>query len=331
MKRIAAFLLAVSLLAGAAQSTAALTIKLATLAPVGSPWHEIVRDMAEEWREASGGRVVVRIYAGGVAGDEANVVRKMRVGQLHAALLSGEGLSQVAPQIHALQMPMMYRSYDELDYVRDRVAPEIEAIMEAKGFKLLNWGDAGWAHLFARRPVVSPADLKPMRFFVSARDTAFIEAWKGEGYHPVPLAATDIHAALQSGLIEALITPPIAALSFQWFGLAKHMSDLKLAPLVGGLVISTRTWRAIPDDVKPRLLEAASDAGARLKAIRNLDDDVIETMKKHGLVVHHVPPEVAADWERSIRATYPTLIGRLVPADMVAEVERLTSEYRASQ
>lgn len=331
MKRIAAFLLIVLLLAGAAQPAAALTIKLGTLAPEGSPWYEIVRDMAEEWREASSGRVVVRIYAGGVAGDEADMVRKMRVGQLHAALLSGEGLSQVAPEVHALQMPMMYRSYDELDYVRDRIAPEIEAIMEAGGFKLLIWGDAGWAHLFARRPVVSPADLKPMRFFVSARHTAFIEAWKGEGYQPVPLAATDIHAALQSGLIEALITPPIAALSFQWFGLAKHMSDLKLAPLVGGVVISTRTWRAIPDDVKPRLLEAAREASARLKAIRNLDDDAIETMKKHGLVIHHVPPEVAADWERSIRATYPKLIGPLVPADMVAEVERLTGEYRASR
>lgn len=336
MKPIAAILLAVSLLAGAAQSAAAqsaapLTIKLATLAPEGSPWHQIIRDMAEEWREVSGGRVVVRIYAGGVAGDEADVVRKMRVGQLHAALLSGEGLSQVAPEIHALQMPMMFRSYDELDYVRDRVAPEIEAILEAKGFKLLNWGDAGWAHIFARRPVVSPADLKPIRFFVSARSTAYVEAWKGAGYHPVPLAATDIYTALQSGLIEALVTPPIAALSFQWFGLAKHMSDLKLAPLVGGVVISTRTWQAVPDDLKPLLLEAASDAGARLKAIRNLDDDAIETMKKHGLVVHHVPPEVAAEWERAIRAIYPKLIGPLVPADMAAEVERLTSEYRASQ
>lgn len=331
MKRITAFLLTVSLLAGAAQSAAALTIKFGTLAPEGSPWYEIVRDMAEEWREASGGRVVVRIYPGGVAGDEADMVRKMRVGQLHAALLSGEGLSQVAPDVHALQMPMMYRSYDELDYVRDRIAPEIETIMEARGFKLLNWGDAGWAHLFARRPVVSPADLKPMRFFVSARDTALIEAWKGEGYRPVPLAATDIHTALQSGLIEALITPPIAALSFQWFGLAKHMSDLKLAPLVGGVVISARTWRAIPDDVKPRLLKVARETSARLKAIRNLDDDAIEAMKKHGLVVHHVPPEVSADWERSIRATYPNLIGPLVPADMVAEIERLIGEYRASR
>ena len=332
MKRTIVMLLAVSILFGMGLPASAQTIKLGTLAPQGSPWYKILRDMAEAWKEATGGKIGFRIYPGGVAGDEPDMVRKMRVGQLHAAALTGAGLSKIAPEIQALQMPMMFRSDEELDYVRDRIAPTLEALLEAKGFKVLNWGDAGWVRFFTQRPVVHPDDLKPLRLFTWAGDTATVEAWKDAGYRPVPLAATEIHTALQSGLINAFVTTPVAALSFQWFGLAKHMTDIKWAPLVGATVITTRKWRTIPDDVKPLLLRAARDAGARLqRVIRKLGDEAVEVMKKHGLVVHHVPPEVAAQWERRARAGYAKIVGPVVPPKMVAEVERLRNEYRASR
>lgn len=332
MKRFTAGLLTVSTLFGLSLPASAETIKLGTLAPEGSPWYNVIRDMAEAWKAATGGKIDFRIYPGGVAGDEPDMVRKIRIGQLHAAALSGAGLSQIAPEIQALQMPMMLASYQELDYVRDRLAPQLEAILEAKGFKVLHWGDAGWVHFFAQQPVVHPDDLKPLRLFVWSGDTAYIEAWKDAGYQPVPLAATEIHTGLQSGLINAFATTPIAALSFQWFGLARHMTDLKWAPLLGATVIATRKWQAIPDDVKPLLLQAAQEAGARLlREVRKFSDEAIEVMKQHGLVVHHVPPEVAAHWERSARAGYAKIVGAVVPPEMVAEVERLRNEYRTLQ
>ena len=332
MKRILATLLAVSVLMGFALPAPAQTIKLGTLAPEGSPWHKIIRDMAEAWKKASGGKIKVRIYAGGVIGDEPDMVRKIRIGQLHAAALTGAGLSKIAPEIQALQMPMMFSSDQELDYVRDRIGSRLEAILEAKGFKVLTWGDAGWVHFFAQEPVVRPDDLKPLKIFTWIGDTAVVEAYKAGGFKPVPLAATEIHTALQSGLINAIPTTPIAALSFQWFGLAKHMTDVKWAPLVGAVVISTRKWRAIPDDLKGRLLEAAREAGERLQAkVRQLGHDAVEVMKTHGLVVHEVPRDVVVEWETVARAGYPYIVGPVVPAGMVAEVERLRDEYRARQ
>ena len=320
MKRTIFALIAALLVHGASTAASAQTIK-----------HEIIRDMAEAWKTAPGADIEVRIYPGGVAGDEADMIRKMRIGQLHAAALTGAGLAKIAPEIQALQMPMMLRSDAELDYVRQRVGPRLEAILEAKGFKLLTWGDAGWVHVFAQRPVVYPDDLKPLKLFTWAGDTATLEAWQKAGFRPVPLAATDIHTALQSGLINAFTTTPIAALSFQWFGLAKHMTDLKWAPLVGAIVISTRTWRALPDEAKPHLLGAARAAGARLKqAVPKLGAEAVEVMKKHGLVVHQVPDDAAAAWERGARAGYASLVDVVVPAEMVAEVERLRDAYRAS-
>jgi TRAP-type C4-dicarboxylate transport system substrate-binding protein len=315
-----------------ANAALAQTIKLGTLAPKGSPWYNIIRDMAETWKEGTAGKIRVRIYAGGVAGDDPDMVRKMRIGQLHAAVLSGAGLSDIAQEMTALQMPMMFASYEELDYVRERLAPKFEAILKTKGFKVLNWGDAGWVHFFTKKPVVSPEDLRPLRLFVWSGDTAYVEAWKDAGYHPVPLAATEIHTALQSGLINALPTTALAALSYQWFGLANHMTDLKWGPLIGATVISMRKWRQIPDDVKPLLVQSARRAGARIRdETRKLGADAVEVMKKHGLVVHPVPPEVVAHWEQSARAGYPRIVGRVVPAEMVAEVERLRNEYRTSQ
>ncbi len=317
-------LVATNLPAGAA------TIKLGTLAPEGSPWHEILIDMVEAWEQASGGTVKVRIYPGGVAGDEPDMVRKMRIGQLHAAALTGVGLSEIAPEILALQMPMMFASDDELDYVRNAMGERLEAILESKGFKVLTWGDAGWVRFFAQDPVVDPEDLKPMKIFTWAGDTAVVDAYKAAGYQPVPLAATEIHSALQAGLINALPTTPIAALSFQWFGLAKNMTDLKWAPLIGAIVISTRKWQAIPDDLKPKLLRIARNSGARLqKSVRQLSRDAIEVMKKHGLVVHRVPEDALAHWERSARNGYAELVGSYVSPEMLAEVERLRDEYRA--
>ncbi len=330
MKPTFAGLLAVFLLLGSAVPTAAKTIKLATLAPEGSPWYDIIRDMAEAWKELSGGKITVRIYPGGVAGDESDVVRKIRVGQLQAGAISGGGLADIATEIRALQMPMMFRSYEELDFVRARIAPRLEAIFENKGFKILTWGDAGWLYFFTQVPVVYPDDLKSQKLFAWAGNTTFVEAWKDLGYQQVPLAATEIHIGLASKLINAILVPPIASLSFQWFGLAKHLTDLKFVSLVGAIVVSTRTWNSIPDDLRPKLLDAARKAGARLQEVRRLGEEAVEVMKKHGLTVHPVPEDAIDAWERRARLGYPRMTA-VVSADLVAEVERLRDEYRASR
>jgi len=323
-------LIAGALALSVATSAEAQTLKLATLAPEGSPWHEIIVDIAEGWKAESGGKLSVRIYAGGVAGDEGDVIRKMRVGQLQLGALSGQGLSEITPDIQALQMPMMFKSYEELDCVLDRIAPKLEALTEKNGFKILNWADAGWVRFFTQTPAIRPADLKPMKIFTWEGDPTYLEAMKSMGYQPVPLAATDMYTGLQSGLINAFPTTPIAALSYQWFGLANHMTDVKWAPLVGALVISNAAWRTLPDNVKPGILRIAQEAAMKGRSkVRPLEDDAIAAMKAHGLVVHPVPPDALAEWEATARAGYKMIIGKAVPALIVAEVQQLRDECRA--
>ena len=329
-RTIASWSVAALLLVGLPAS--AQTIKLGTLAPQNSPYYDILRDLAESWKRTSEGKIRFRIYPGGVAGDDPDMVRKMRIGQLDAALLAGSGLTEIAPEIKALQMPMMFSNEKEWDHVREQMAPKLEQIFKAKGFRVLLWGDAGWVYLFAQKPVVRPDDLKPLRLFVWAGEPHIVEAWRDLGYRPVALAVNEIHSALHSGLINAYITTPIAALSFQWFGLSKEMTGLKWAPLVGALVIRENKWQRVSEEIRPQLLRSAREAGARfLKQIRDHNTEAIQVMQEHGLRVHEVPSDARADWRKRFRENYPLIMGNSVPPELVGEAERIRDEYRATR
>lgn len=328
MRHFIGTLLAAALMAAAAP-VGAVTIKLCTLAPEGSPWHKALADMAAAWKAETDGKVKFRVYPGGVCGDEPVMVRKMRVGQIHAAALTATGLADIASEFRALQMPMMFRSTEEFDFVREKISPTLEGILDKKGFQLLTWGDAGWVHFFSKSPVITPADLKPLRLWVWSADTAAAEAWKDLGYHPVPLPVTEIHTGLASGLIDSFSATPVAALSFQWFGQAKHMTDLRWARLTGAIVISRRTWKKIPDAAKPKLLRIARQAGQQLNdMLPGFRAKAISAMEKHGLIVHKVSDSVRDEWEKRARAGYPRLIGKVVPAELVAMVEKYRNAYR---
>lgn len=332
-RSIAAVLLLASvfLTPGAAWS-APTVVKMATLAPEGSSWYRVLQEMGEEWRKASGGAVTLRIYPGGVAGDEDAVIRKMRIGQIQAAAITGIGLAYLDPSFYALHIPMLYASDEEFDHVRDRYAPVLERKMEEKGFVVLNWGDAGWVHFFSKTPVVTPADAKALKIFQWSGDTNLLQLYKETGFHPVPLSTNDLLPSLQTGMVNGFSSTPLVALAFQWFGLAPHMTDLRYAPLTGATVIEKRAWEKIPPAMRPKLLDASRRAGLRLRAeIRRLNREALEVMVKNGLKVHKVPPEVQAQWRKMVEEVHPRIRGKIMPAEAFDTVKRYRDEYRAAQ
>jgi TRAP-type transport system periplasmic protein len=318
------------LVAGAAGAAAQqVVVKMATLVPEGSSWHLILKENAEKWKTLSGGRVVVRLYAGGVAGDDTDVVRKMRLGALNAGVLTEVGIAEIDPSVYALSVPMMYSSYEEVDYVLDKMRATLEARLEARGFVALNWIDGGWSHLFAQRPVTVPDDLKPLKLFTPARDPAAVEIYKAAGFNPVPLPTTELATALQTGLVTALQVPPQVAVITQYYTHAKYMTDLKWLLLLGATVISKPTWEKIPADLRPALLEATREAGNRLRAeVRQGGDRDVEAMKKRGLVVVPVDARARELWRKAAENAYPKVRGAVVPADAFDEALRYRDEFR---
>ena len=309
-----------------------LVIKMATLVPQGTAWHTTLLELGQAWQKASGGQVTLRVYPGGVAGDDADVVRKMRLGTLDAGLVTSAGLAEVDRAIFALAIPMAYASYAEVDYVLDKLGERLEAIYLDKGFVVLGWADGGWVHFFSRSPVVTPDDLRRQKLFNWAGDPQAVEVWRAAGFNPIPLPATEISTALQTGLVTALPTTAQAALLLQWYTHAPYMTDLNWAVLLGGIVVSKAAWEKVPAELRPSLRSAAQEAAKKLREETRTEANTdVEAMAKRGLTVVHVDATAEAAWRKTVEAAYPRVRGGYVPAEVFDAALRLRDEYRAGK
>lgn len=315
-------------------STAALAepvkLRLGTLAPKNSLYHRAMLEMGEAWKKAQGDSSSITIFTDGAQGGEIDTVKRMRIGQLNAGLLSVVGLREIEPSVSALQtMPLMFRSWAEVDHVRERMRPAMEQRFLDKGYVVLSWGDAGWVRFFSSKPATHPADFKAMKMFTWAGEPEQMEIMKALGYQPVSLETSDILPALQTGLIEVVPATPYYALAAQFNGPAPYMLDLDWAPIVGALVVTRKAWEAMTPAGQTALREAAALAGTKMRAnARTEVDEAVAAMVKRGLKVTPLTPELEAEWRTFAAGIYPQIRGRLVPAETFDEVDRILADYR---
>jgi len=315
-----------------ASAAGPIKIRLGTLAPNGSSYCKHLQVMGEKWKQAPGGGVALTLYPDGTMGSEADMVRRMRLGQLQAAMVTTSGLAEIEPGVAGLQsMPMMFRTLQEVDYVGEKLQPMLEKRLANKGFVVLFWSDTGWVRFFSKQPVVAPDDLRKTKLFVAANRPAEEDIYRSVGCNPVPLEVSDILPNLQTGLINATPMPPNIALAIQVDTIAPNMLDLNWVPLVGAAIISKKSWDAISPEGRETLRKAAVEAGKLIKADgRREGDESVAAMRKRGLKVHTVPPEIMAEWVKVVESVYPKIRGLAVPADIFDEVVKNLKVFRAS-
>jgi len=307
-----------------------LTIKLGSLAPDTSPWDLMIKQIGQDITRISNGQVKLNVFSGGVLGDEPNMVKMLRYGQLHAAGLSTVGLSLLDDGLMALHLPLMFENYAEMDWVRERMIPKLDADMEKKGFVMLCWTDGGWAHFFSKQPIRTIDELRKAKLFVWAGDPHSLELYTLARFRPVPLASTDMLPGLQTGLIDVFDTPPLAALLNQWFGVAKYMIDMNWGPLMAGVAVSKKTWVQIPEDQRAKIKIAAAAAAKTMSAdIRRLGDEAVPAMVKRGLTVIKLDPAADAQWHKETEDFWKLMRGKMGPPEYMDEVMKLRNEYRA--
>src|SRR5574343_240860 len=320
-------LLAVSALAADKQ------LRIGTLAPKNSLYHRQLMELGEVWRAAQGGGAKYLVYPDGSQGGETDMVRRMRIGQLQGGLLSVVGLREIEPSIAALQnMPLMFRNWEEVDYVREKMRPAMENKFLDKGFVVLAWGDAGWVRFFSKEPAVRPDDFRKMKFFAWGSEVEQQEIMKSLGYTPVPLETGDILPAIQTGMINAVPSTPYFALATQIYTTAGNMLDLNWAPIVGALVVTKKTWDELSPEGQAAVREAGAKAGMQLRAkARQEVDEAVDAMKKRGLTVNKPNAEQMKEWSALADGLYPRIRGKLVPAEQFDEVMGHLKAFRAGK
>ena len=307
-----------------------IVIKMATLAPEGTEWHGLLVELGQQWKVVTDGDVRLRIYPGGVVGDERDMIRKMRIGQIHGAAISNEGMTEINPYFTTFYMPMMYQSYDEVDFVRDRLSNELLNKTEENGFKILTMVDVGWAYWFSTEPIYTPDDLKNNKIFIWAGDYKSAQLYEKHGYQPVPLAMTDVLSGLQTGLITSLGFNPLYVLDQQLFGIADNMLDMKWGNLTAAIIIDLKTWNKIKPEYQESMLSVAKSIGDGFQQKNRYDSDKsVEVMKKYGLKVNTPTPEQVKIWDELIKSMGPDIRGSLIEENAFDRLMEIKKEMES--
>lgn len=321
MKRyIALAALLLTVLAVPGSLAAATEVKLAILAPERSAWHNIMVEWDRELRAKTSGRVGLKIYAGGVLGDERDIIRKMRIGQVHAAGFTGLGLGIVNPEVRVLELPMLVSSYKEADALASRLQPKLEAGFAKAGFILVGWAETGFVNIFSNSPIASRADMDGKKMWAWEGDPLVETLYKEFNIVPIPLPLTDVLTSLQTRLIDAVYAPPLAAIALQWFTQTKFITDLKLADSTGGILITKQGLGLMSPIDKDIFLSTGRKYAKQLVDKTRADNEKsYQTLISSGLKSVNVPPEEVERIRTTSRKVWDSLVGKLYSKALLDE------------
>lgn len=326
-------LLAVALCAPAVRSQKQPEVKLATLLPRDGSSHKLLEDLKARLAKAEGGGVKLTLRPDYTEGETA-MVSKMKAGALQAGLITVVGIAEIDKSVSALQnLPLMFQDLAEVDHVQAALTPMLEKRLLEKGFYVLTWIDAGWVRWFSRKPILTPDDLRQQKLFCWSSDSPQFDLMKKHGLKPVLLEPTDAKASLATGMIDAIATPPFAALAFQYADDTRHVLMLNWAPLVGGLVVTKKAFDALPEATRAEFRKAAQECGAKMRERNRKEaDEAIATLRdKKGVTVHEPTPAQLTEWKKFGDEIWPDVRGGIVPADLFDEVQKILAERRAKK
>ena len=331
MRRVLLILLFAVVLLPAARADESYTLKFATLAPLGSTWMNIITDWANKVEKESKGRLKFKLYGGGITGDEPDVLRKIRFGQIQGAAMTGHGIGYIYSPTRVLEIPFLFRSYEEVDHVRAKLMPEIREGFRQNGFELVGWMEVGFIQLFSRTPIYSLEDMRKRRIWLWQGDPLGTAFFSASGLSPVPLPITEVFTSLSTGLIDTTIAPPLGAIALQWFTKTPYMTNIPIMDGVGGLLVSSKFFDSLPKDLQELLRRTGEETGARLLAETRRDNEKsLAVLKQNGVTFTTEWKDKDSDmFAIRDRAAADLAKSGYIPAALYERAKKALVDYRA--
>lgn len=311
-------------------AAAATRIKIATLAPEGTSWMKVMNEMAKEVHDKTQNEVKLKFYAGGVMGDEGDVIRKMKFGQVHGGGFTGRGLGEINSHERILELPLLFDNYKEVDCVIGKLTPRLAAGFEQKGFVLLGWAEAGFVYVFTNKPVYTAKEMSGVKMWMWEGDPLAQALFKANNIIPVPLDLPNVLTSMQTGMIDGVYSSPYAVVAFQWHTKVKYMINTKLTYASGALLISKAQFDKLSADQQKILKEVVAKHCRRLTELtRKENNDAITVLKKSGIKILELKSkEGVKEIEKSSQTVSTELVDKLYPQELLDETLKLRASCR---
>ena len=326
----AAFLICLLVIAGWRPAALAETeIKVALITPEGSAWTNALYRLAKEVEQQTGGEVVFRIYAGGVSGDELDVLRKMQVNRIQAAGFSGVGLGVILPEMRVLEAPLLFRSYTEVDRVKDQLFDRFVAGFAKKGFVLLGFAEAGFVYFYSRPPMTGPDGLDPLKMWAWKGDPVAKTTLEAFGIKATPLHLADVNTGLETGMINSFYSPPLAAIAFQWYAKIRHMLDFPIVNSTGAFLIRKKTFERLSvDHQKILYTQSRRFCDELIRLSRKENEEALQVLKASGIAFEKPTGRQTQLFEENARKVHMQNTDKLYSRELFEQVQDILRELR---
>lgn len=329
---LAALVLACALMGVTSNTSAARTLKIATSVPAGTAFIEQLKKAGGTIAERTDGRVELKLFPGGVMGNDQAVLRKIRIGQLHGAVITANALAKIHPDAQVYSLPFVFRNRQEVEYVRERIDPVIRERVRSEGFVVTGISEGGFTYLFTKDPIDSVDDLGDARVWVPQGDEITARMFKAAGSQPVSLPVSDVYTSLQTGMVDTVAINPSGAIALQWHTGVNHFTNAPLLFMVGMMVVDERAMNALDGGDREIVQAVLEDAFDRLDDITAEDNlEALEALEARGIsAVEPARPPDEREWESIARETLQSLEreGRF-DSKLLERVRGLVNEYRA--
>jgi TRAP-type C4-dicarboxylate transport system substrate-binding protein len=306
-------------------------IKVSLITPEGSAWTNALYKLAKELKQKTNGEVAFKVYAGGISGDELDVLRKMKINRIHAAGFSGVGLGVLVPKVRILEAPLLFKSYQEIDQVREALMDDFAVAFDQKGYVLLGFAEAGFVYFFSKFRMTGSKGFNSVKMWVWKGDPVAKHSLESFGIKAYPLHLTDVNTGLETGMIDAFYAPPLAAIAFQWYSKIRYMLDYPMVNSNGALLMKKEIFNRLSQKNQLILRELAGKLSNELVQLaRKENAEALEVLKEAGIIFETPTKEQIAFLKEKAQTVYEKNMARIYSREFFQKVQAILKAHRNS-